>query len=136
MPNPDFDLMGVEEVQRTLDRMARNIPGEVGAGMFQEAQIEATESRERTPVKEGILKGSHIVEEPVIRGDDISVTISVGGPTADSPEGAGYAIPVHEDLDAFHPVGQAKFLESTINESKPHMAKRIGKRIQLNRLAR
>lgn len=126
----DFDVMGVEQMRRTLAHMAKKMPDEVGRALYQEAQIERTESMERTPVEHGPLKASHEVQEPVIKGDDISVAIAVGGPAAP------YAIVVHEDLDAFHDVGQAKFLESTINESKPHMARRVGKRIQLNRLLR
>jgi hypothetical protein len=110
--------------------MVKKMPDEVGRALYQEAQIERTESMERTPVKEGVLKGSHEVQDPVIKGSDISVTIAVGGPSAP------YAIIVHEDLEVWHEVGQAKFLESTINESKPWMARRVGKRIQLNRMLR
>lgn len=117
-----------KDPRRTLDNLARRIPNEVAVALFQEAQIEATESRRRTPVEFGTLRGSHEVKKPDIWGRDISVTIAVGGPAID------YAIPVHENLEAYHRVGQAKFLESTIMESSKFMAKRIAKRIDLNRL--
>jgi len=42
---------------------------------------------------------------------------------------AAYAVYVHEDLDAHHPVGQAKFLESTLTESAPHMPARVAANI-------
>lgn len=49
-------------------------------------------------------------------------------------EAEDYALIVHEDLEAHHATGQAKYLESVINESTPYMAERIGKRIQLNQI--
>ena len=53
-----------------------------------------------------------------------------GGPAA------GYAIYVHEDLGAFHPVGDAKFMESVLNESRPFLAKRIAARVDLTEATR
>lgn len=121
---------GTDAVRRTLERMARQIPNEVGRALYQEAQIERTESMRRTPVEYGALKGSHELEGPEIKGRDVSVTILVGGPAAP------YAVYVHEDMEAFHEHGQAKFLESVILESKPYMGQRVAKRIDLNKLVR
>jgi hypothetical protein len=53
------------------------------------------------------------------------VRMAFGGPAAP------YAIKVHEDLEAFHRVGQAKFLESVLLESAPHLAQRVSRRIRL-----
>lgn len=53
--------------------------------------------------------------------------IVAGGPSAP------YAIYVHEDLEAFHKVGQAKYIESVLMESRPFMAARVAKRIDLNK---
>jgi hypothetical protein len=47
---------------------------------------------------------------------------------------APYAIYVHENPDAIHPVGQWKFMESVIDESRPHMAERLAARIHFNRM--
>ena len=58
---------------------------------------------------------------------DVAVALTFGGPAVD------YAGLVHEDLDAIHPVGQAKFLESTLMESRPFLAARIGKRIDMGK---
>jgi hypothetical protein len=122
-------LEGVEEMKARLLRLAAEAPKEVGRALYEEAKIEEKESRERTPVLTGALRASHETSKPRI-DRDISVTIRVGGPSAP------YALPVHENLDAFHKVGQAKFLESTLLESAPYMAQRIAKRIDLNRAAR
>lgn len=121
-------IKGADAINRNLEKIAHNLPDELEKALFQEAQIEATESRKRTPVLTGALKGSHEVEKPVWKGRDVSVTIKVGGPAA------FYAIPVHYDLEAIHTTGQALFLESTIMESRPAMARRVAKRIDLNRL--
>lgn len=42
---------------------------------------------------------------------------------------AEYAVYVHENLEAFHPVGEAKFLEKPIRQYKRDMAKMIAREI-------
>lgn len=66
------------------------------------------ESQKRTPVDEGNLKGGHYTN--VSKNKDESV--GEIGTTAE------YAIYVHEDLEAFHPTGEAKFLENAISENE------------------
>lgn len=126
----EFELKGGAEMRGNLARILRALPNEVSRALYEEAQIERTESMERTPVKTGALKGSHEVSRPTMGWEGWQVTISVGGPAAP------YAIRVHEDLEAFHKVGQAKFLESTILESAPFMPGRVAKRIDLNKAMR
>jgi hypothetical protein len=124
----DF-LLGRAELERRLLQIASEAPQEVARALYAEAQIEANESKRRTPVDTGSLRASHEVQRPQVNGRDISVDITVGGPAAP------YAIVVHEDLEADHPVGRARFLASTLEESAPHMAQRLSKRIDLNRMA-
>jgi hypothetical protein len=126
--NATIHITGLQQLESRLARLAIRIPQEVGRALYEVAQEEATESRRRTPVDTSALKNSHAVSRPLFLGRTISVTISVGGPSAP------YAVYVHENLDAFHPVGQAKFLESTILESKPYLAQRIARRVSLGRL--
>ena len=117
-----------DKVIARLLRLAEAIPNEVGRALYEEAQVERTESMRRTPVDTGALRSSHDVTKPDIRGRQISVSITVGGVAAP------YAVIVHEDLYATHPVGQAKFLESTVLESAPHLAARVARRISLERM--
>lgn len=125
----ELQVKGTDELLRNLRRLQELVPQEVARALYEEAQIEKTESQRRTPVKTGALKGSHEVSEPVIDGDEISVTISVGGSSAP------YALYVHENTEALHPSGgQAKFLESTVLESRPYLAARIARRMNLKRL--
>lgn len=116
-------LKGLKDIQRTIKAIADAFPDKAAAALYQEAQIEMTESKRRCPVKTGALRASGRVAEPERGpGNSLSVTLSYG---------TEYAIFVHENLEAFHPVGQAKFLESVINESRPFMAARVAKRIQM-----
>jgi hypothetical protein len=61
-----------------------------------------------------------------VAGDGLDTvgTITVGGPSA------SYAIYVHENLENFHPIGQAKFLESVVLESAPFLGARIATRVR------
>jgi hypothetical protein len=121
----DEYLLGATTLRDKLAAMRGIIPIEVSRALYEEAQIEMTEAKRRTPWEFGVLKGSGIVRKPVVNGREISVQLEFGGPAE------AYAIYVHENLEALHPHGQAKFLESTLLESAPHMAGRIGRRIRL-----
>src|SRR5580765_594463 len=125
-------MKGVSEMIALLKKFADKYPDYVGAALYQEAQIEMTEAKRRTPVDRGFLRASGRVALPVREGKRISVTLSFGGAAAP------YAIYVHENLEANHASppfggGQAKFLESTINESAPYMLARIARRVDLNK---
>lgn len=111
----------------TLQKIATEMPNKVRAALRAEAEIEATEAKRRTPVDTGNLRASIHVDDAKGTKDPgvVSVAIVAGGPAAP------YALTVHEDLEAFHRVGQAKYLESVLRESAPHMAKRVAKRLEL-----
>lgn len=122
--------INTREVQQKLDLFARIFPMEAGAALFAEAEIEMTESKRRTPVDTGALRSTGFVKPPYFSSDhNITVVLGFGGPAAP------YALIVHEDMEAFHKVGQAKYLESTLMESRPFIAQRIANRLQLDRMA-
>lgn len=125
-----FRVEGALQLKRKLGKAALEAPIEFGRAIYQETQVEATEAKKRTPVDTGTLKATVHAEGPTFEARRIYTEVVAGGPAA------SYAIYVHEDLDAYHPVGQAKFIESTINESAPFMAGRIARRIDLNRIVR
>jgi len=134
-------MKGTSQMVARLKTLARRFPDHVAAALYQEAQIEVTEMKKRTPVDTrpnqfypyakaphpGQLRNSIHAEEPERRGRSISVTIATG---AEAP----YAIFVHENPDAFHPVGQWKFMESVLNESRAFMAQRLADRVDLNKV--
>lgn len=121
-------VTGAEEMRTKLLRASVMFPQEVAKALYEEAGIEMTEAKRRTPVDTGALRTSGHVTKPSWSGRKVSVNLYFGGPAAP------YAIYVHENEDAFHRVGQAKFLESTLNESAPHFAARVSARINLNHL--
>jgi hypothetical protein len=120
-------LNGVSQFASKARRFAGNLQKQTDKALYQETQIELKEVKRRTPVEFGELRASEHVEGPTRQGNRVWTNIVAGGPSAP------YAIYVHEDLDAFHPVGQAKYIESVLLESRPFMAARVAKRIDLNK---
>lgn len=118
----EFDVKGT--LAREFGAIAGAIADAAAAALREEAEIEMTEAKERTPVDTGALRASGHVETPEVSPGEVSVTLAFGGPAI------GYAIYVHENLEALHPVGQAKFLESVLIESAPHFADRVGTRMR------
>ena len=119
----DFE---VGEVLGNIKKLDHTIPLVAAAALYQEALVEQKKSMKRTPVDTGALRDSHQTSLPRRKGQNLEVTIKVGGPAA------GYAVIVHEDMEAKHEVGEAKFLENTIKESAPSLLARIAKRMKLN----
>ena len=120
-------------VRAALRQLVQNMPGQVERALEAEAEIEMAEAKRRTPVRFGPLRASGHVDKAVrggFGGDEISVTLGFGGPSVP------YAAIVHEDLEAFHDVGQAKYLEGPLLESAPFMGQRIAKRLDLNAAVR
>lgn len=140
-----FKLLGSEKVIARLREIAVKFPDRVGAAIYMEGQIEMTEAKRRTPVSPtaaefkamgrsmpknivpGTLRASGQVSEPIREGKNIKVILSFGGGSID------YAIIQHERLDFHHTTGQAKYLESVLNESRSHMLARIAARVHLDK---
>lgn len=129
-------MRGADEMIRNLRFVAKEYPEKIAEAVYVEMEIEATEMKKRTPVDTrpnaphpGNLRNSIHVEDPVVRGETIGVTVATG---AEAP----YAIYVHENPDAYHPIGQWKFMESVLNESRPHMAGRLARRLHFRNLRR
>lgn len=118
---------GVPKFRRHATKFAGNFRKQVDRALYQETQIELKEVKKRTPVEFGELRASEHVEGPTRQGGSVWTNIVAGGPSAP------YAIYVHEDPDAFHEVGQWKYIESVLLESRPFMAARVAKRIDLNK---
>lgn len=121
-------LEGWEQLKKKILLAAKAMPDHVAQALTEEAEIEMKEAKRRTPVDTGTLRASGRVGKPEFTGTNVSVPMTFGGAAS------AYALIVHEDLDAWHPVGQAKFLESTLAESAPHMAARVAKRLNIEEL--
>lgn len=118
---------GADGALRDVRKLMKFAPDEFARALYQEAQIEVKEIKQRTPVDTGALRASITLEGPVRDGRRIYVTIVAGGPSVQ------YAFIVHEDLEAFHRVGEAKYVERPLAESALFLPIRIAKRIELNK---
>lgn len=112
-------------ISANLRALARRAPDAVASAMYEEYAIEQAEMVERTPIDTSALRNSFYLRAPEFRGRTVTIELGCGGPAAP------YAAIVHEDLEAFHPVGQAKFIESVLIESEPFMSARLARRIDL-----
>lgn len=115
--------IGTSVFEQALAQLEPEFWAEAGVALREEAEIEMTEAKQRTPVGTGALRASGHVTGPTPTADGTEVKLAFGGPAAP------YAVHVHENLDAFHPNGSAKFLESVLNESAPYMASRVAARL-------
>lgn len=109
---------------RNLAKIREQFPDRFASALNKEAEIEATECKKRCPVDTGALRASIHAEPPKREGRKITSRIVAGGAAAE------YALIVHEDLDAYHKNGEAKFIESTLQESASSMAERIAARLK------
>lgn len=130
-----YSMRGRQKVTRNLERAPRRLRKEIEAAAYQEANVEMTESKRLCPVDvtenaphPGQLRASGRVLPPRWEGNEVRVDLAYGGGPVD------YALVVHEDLEAHHPVGQAKYLEQPLMESAPHMPSRIARRVDMNRV--
>ena len=115
-------LVGTKEMKETLVRLSRRFPQKAGAALRAEAEIEMKEAKRRTPVDTGVLRNSGRVDVEK-SGRVIRASLSFGGAAS------AYAVRVHEDTEVWHRVGQAKYLESVLNESAPFLMDRVARRL-------
>ena len=120
---PRIRVSGADQMAATLRRQSQAVRRRTQAALVAEAQSVLAESQRRVPVETGELRASGMVVPP--RGDDLNVEIVFTAP---------HAVFVHEDLDAVHPDGRAKFLESTLLESASSLADQIARRARLEEL--
>jgi hypothetical protein len=126
MADAGLEIVGLDQMISKLSRIAGWMGGEGAARALEaEAELEMTEAKRRTPVKTGNLKGSGLVHPAQRSGDVWSVVMSFGNAAVT------YALKVHEDVNAFHRSGQAKFLESVLLESVPYLAQRVAARLRV-----
>jgi hypothetical protein len=123
-----INAMQQQQMIHKLRSMRQLVPTEVGRALLIETELEATECRRRVPVDTGALKGTITALGPYRDNDKVFTLVVAGGPAAP------YALVVHEDLEAFHAVGEAKYIERPLFESAPYIAQRVARTIELVRM--
>lgn len=125
---------GLDRLLREFeDRIKELIPA-VEAALFIDAEQTITEAKKIVPVDEGILKASGHAQLPEIIDGVITVECGFGGPAGsggpEQTKDVGYAVYVHEDLEAYHTVGQAKYLEVPFYARHRNFGARIARRVR------
>ena len=108
-----IELKNFTKLQQTIERKFGALTKDKGAQALRSVgEVYMTEAKRRTPVDTGVLRSSGHVVGPEQVGDSWQVRLVFGGPAAP------YAAIVHENLNARHPVGQSKYLESVVLEHR------------------
>lgn len=93
-------------VRRSLEEFAAHVAGE---------------SAQLAPVDTGFLQNSATWGKAVTQGPTIYVEVG---------HNASYAAAVHERLDAHHPIGQAKYLETALRRNAPKLAPFVARQVK------
>lgn len=128
MARPVTKFNGADKTIEQVRRMKINASPEFARAAYQEYSLEVVEIQQVTPVETGALRATIHVTEPVIEDGLIRMAVVAGGPSAP------YAFIVHEDTEAFHEEGEAKYIERPMRASAPFMASRIAKRVDMNKV--
>jgi hypothetical protein len=126
MADAGFDqvayLRDVKKVMDAIRRHGKVAEDAAGRGMREGGEEVMTVSKELfVPVDTGALKSSgHVTGPERTKGGDLQVRLSYGGPAGGSHAGVfvGYALYVHEDLEAHHVVGGPKYLSQPVEQMK------------------
>ena len=99
-------VTGTQALAAHIARLNGEATSALAKGLTRACEEIITDAKEHyVPVDTGALKNSGHVKPPRVEGDRVIVECGFGGAAAP------YAIYVHEDLSAHHPVGEAKYLE-------------------------
>lgn len=113
----DIKIEGLEEVGRMLRAAPADIRRRAKPVLYQGLEQIRGSAVERAPVDTGALRNSALVTPDP--NDELAIALSFGGAAAP------YAVYVHENLTAHHPVGEAKFLERAALEHGPEIVRAL-----------
>lgn len=110
MPNVKIEFPELNRVLGSLEKLGPELKRAVAARMNQWGEETMAQSKQRVPVDTGALRSSGHVVAPDPNAQVLQMTLGYGGAAVD------YALVVHENLEARHPVGEAKYLERPVME--------------------
>ena len=114
-----LQIIGTGMLTTVLRRFGQAAAQVAAAALFREGERIMTVAKGRTPVDTGALRGSGHVVPPETTAAGATVLLGFGGAAAP------YAVYVHEDMTARHVVGEAKFLERSVDEARRGMDARL-----------
>lgn len=117
-------------ILETLAAYGAKAEASLGRQLYQEGEGIMAQSKPLVPVDTSALRSSGYVAQPVRVGDVIRVELGYGGPAAKINPKTGesvdaYALIVHENLEAHHKVGIAKYLELPFLQAQRGMSARV-----------
>lgn len=114
----------VNVISNLIPQIINDISNAVANAMNEWCEDTMTLAKERTPVDGGTLRASGTVEPPVYSGDVVTQSLGFGGAAS------AYALEQHERLDFAHATGQAKFLESAVNDREAKLVAMVKKAVR------
>lgn len=121
MTSKQIHITGLEQVEANINRLVRNNWNDAKKGLLEEANIVLNQSIRQTPREFGDLRRSGTVEETKDTKHEYEVTIGFN---------ESYAAAIHENLNAHHDIGKAKYLEDPLMARVDDITKNIAKRIR------
>lgn len=112
-------FFGGREMRANMDRLAKKSPKAMERALKKFGEIEMTEMKRRIPVDTGTARDSGFVGKPEWQANTVTIELGFGGAAED------YIIPLHENIDVYHPNGEAKWMEKVLSESEPFFAERV-----------
>lgn len=120
MPRVSFKFKKTDALFKKMRRYPDKALKAAGSSLYLEGEGIMTLSKEvYVPVDLGVLCGSGFVELPQFERNKVSIVLGFGGPAAP------YAVEVHEDLQAYHTVGEAKYLSKPFRSSAKELSQRL-----------
>lgn len=114
MANDRPVVEGLDRVMGNLNREVGKIVGRTIAGLLAGGLIIQAEAQRRVPVDTGNLKGSAFTRKDPNNDRVVETGFN-----------AAYAIFVHENLEAHHDNGEAKYLENAVTNKQDEVVKAI-----------
>lgn len=126
-----LDPKSVQRVERDLRGRFVSVKNGTLMAMYNKANQVMEASFLQVPKDTEALAHSGYVEPPTYSGNEVSINFGYGGPygLANPKTGeptAKYAFIVHEDLNAHHPTGKAKYLEDPLNQYASDYLRQVG----------
>jgi len=118
-----IELTGEKVLVKNLREMEKKYPEATLNASYQEAINIMLVSQFEVPVDLEVLIATGFVTLP---------SVGAGGGDVEFGYGTDYAVFVHEDLDATHIVGKAKYLEDPVKRSSSGYISRMAKDIEKN----
>jgi len=105
-------LIGIPRTKQRMRKKAKESKEKLRRGMWKAGRFLLARTQELVPVDTGALKksGKLLVNEKHVGENVPAIVVTYGNDKVD------YAIYQHENLDYFHNIGQAKFIEQPARE--------------------